>query len=142
MIDETGRRTWALVALGVGLLSLPLLAHHSFGDFYLESDSIEVEGVVVEFQYRSPHAWLHVSGTDRPFADEKIYSAEWVSTSQLDRQGIDKNFFKPGDRVRIWGSPSRNPNETRLHLKRIRRPNGWEWRPRGAAPASEAPTAR
>ena len=135
-------RWWLLVAAGIGLLCMPALAHHSFGEIYLESDSIEVEGVVVEFVYRSPHAWLHVSGTERAFGDEKIYSAEWVSTSQLERQGIDKNFFKPGDRVRLWGSPARNPTDTRMHLKRIRRSDGWEWRPRGAAPASEAPTAR
>ena len=60
--------------------------------------------------------------------EEKIYSAEWVSTSQLERQGIDKTTLKPGDNVRIWGSPSKNPSDNRMHLKRIERSDGWEWR--------------
>ena len=33
------------------------------------------------------------------------------------------------DFVRIWGSPSRDPNDGRIHLKRILRPSdGWEWK--------------
>ena len=63
--------------------------------------------------------------------------------SQLEREGIGRNFFRPGDRVRLWGSPARNPNDNRVHMKRLRRPDGWEWRPRRpAAPATGAPTAR
>lgn len=106
-------------------------AHHSFGAVYLETDSIEVEGTIVEFQFKNPHAWLHVRGGEAgAAAAEKVYAAEWVSTSQLERDGIDKTTLRPGDRVRIWGSPSRNPTETRMHLKRIERSDGWAWRGR------------
>ena len=91
-------------------------AHHSFGAVYLESDSVEIDGTIVEFQYKNPHTWIHVRGS------------EWVSTSQLERQGIDKTTLKPGDQVRIWGSPSKNPSDNRMHLKRIARSDGWEWK--------------
>ncbi len=124
------RWKWALIGLGVVLVCAPAVAHHSFGDLYLEQDNIEIEGVIVEFQYKNPHSWIHVSGTDAAFGPEKIYSAEWVSTSQLEREGITKNTLRAGDRVRIWGSPARNPTDTRVHLKRIRRADGWEWRGR------------
>jgi hypothetical protein len=118
----------ALVALAGALLAGPPLAgHHSFAKFYFESDSIEIEGSVVEFQYRAPHAWVHVQGQDS-FGRERTYAAEWSNPTRLERDGITKNTLKPGDQVRIWGSPSRDPNDNRIHLKRIERPRDkWKW---------------
>jgi hypothetical protein len=44
---------------------------------------------------------------------------------------MTKDTLKVSDFVRISGSPSRDPNDGRIHLKRIVRPSdGWEWRPR------------
>ena len=126
------RLSWLLVAIAAVFLCSPAAAHHSFGDLYLESDTIEIEGTIVEFQYKNPHSWVHVEGREG-LNDEKIYSAEWVSTSQLEREGITKNTLKAGDKVRIWGSPAKRITEPRMHLKRIRRSDGWEWRGRRAA---------
>jgi uncharacterized protein DUF6152 len=119
----------ALAAGGVILMpSARALAHHSFAVVYLEQDTIEIEGDVVEFQYRNPHAWIFVQGTEKGGLGEKIYAAEWVSVSQLDRAGIPKNFFKPGDQLRIWASPNKNPTDNRVRLKRMeRRSDGWKW---------------
>ena len=104
------------------------LAHHSFAVVYIEQDTIEIEGDVVEFQYKNPHAWVFVQGRERGLGDEKIYAAEWVSTSQLDRNNIDKKWFKPGDAVRVWASPNKNPTDNRVRLKRIeRKSDGWKW---------------
>jgi Family of unknown function (DUF6152) len=98
-------------------------AHHSFGEYYLESDTIEIEGRVVEFQYKNPHTWIHIDGQD-PFGRQMVYAAEWGSVSALERQGILKNTLKVGDRVRVWASPGRNPNDNRVRLKRIQLPDG------------------
>jgi uncharacterized protein DUF6152 len=121
-------RSWATLVLGAALvLSARLHAHHSFADYYIEADTIEIEGEVVEFQYKNPHSWIHVQGRDS-FGSEKIYAAEWASVSRLDRDGITKDFFKIGDRVRIWAAPNRNPNDNRIRLKRIeRRSDKWKW---------------
>jgi hypothetical protein len=97
--------------------------HHSFSEYYLESDTIEIEGRVVEFQYKNPHTWVHVEGQDA-FGRGTIYAAEWGSVSGLERQGILKNTLKVGDRVRVWASPNRNPNDNRVRLKRIQLPDG------------------
>ena len=116
-----------LIAGAVLLACAGLTAHHSFSEVYLEDDTIEVEGEIVEFQYRNPHSWIHVVGAD-PFGKQLTWSAEWVSTSRLEREGISRNFLRPGDMVRIWASPNRNPNDTRIRLKRIqRRSPRWEW---------------
>jgi hypothetical protein len=43
-------RRLACVGVAVLVLSAAAAAHHSFGAVYLESDSIEVDGQIVEFQ--------------------------------------------------------------------------------------------
>ena len=125
---EAGRHAWWRFALCVAMtLSAPLLAHHNFADVYLEADTFDFEGEVVEFQYRNPHSWIHVQAQDA-FGAQKIYSGEWVSVSRLEREGITKDFFKMGDRLRIWASPNRNPNDNRIRIKRIeRRSDRWRW---------------
>jgi hypothetical protein len=123
------RKCLALAVVAAVVSAAPLGAHHSFGAVYLESDMIEVDGTVVEFQYKNPHAWIHVNGSEKAgLGSDHVYSAEWVATSQLERLGIDKNSLKPGDKVRIWGSPSKNVNEFKMHLKRLEGPNGITWR--------------
>ena len=118
---------WALVLVGVMTLGAPLLGHHSFAAMYLEQDTIEVEGDVVEFQYKNPHSWIFVSGQEA-FGKAKIFAAEWASTSRLDRDGITRETLHVGDNVRIWASPGRDPNDNRIRLKRIeRRSDGWRW---------------
>ena len=117
----------ALGSVGVPFRA-PLLAHHSFAVSYIEADTIELDGDVVEFQYKNPHSWIFVQATEAAFGQAKIYAAEWVSPSQLERSGIDKKFFKPGDTLRIWASPNKNPGDNRVRLKRMeRRSDGWKW---------------
>ena len=120
-------RIWtALVLSSIVVLGAGLLAHHSFAVYYIEADTIDVEGDVVEFQYKNPHSWIFVQGREGS-GPAKIYACEWTSVSQLERAGITKTFFKPGDSLRIWASPNRNPNDNRIRLKRIERKDGWKW---------------
>jgi hypothetical protein len=127
-----GRSWWALALGGLMMIGGPvLLAHHSFATYYIEQDTIEIEGDIVEFQYKNPHAWIHILGQET-FGKPKTYAAEWGSTSQLDRNGITKTTLRAGDTVRIWASPSRDPNDNRVRLKRIERPSdGWKWGQQG-----------
>jgi hypothetical protein len=119
----------SFVLTGVALLWAPLLAHHSFAAYYLESDMIEIEGEVVEFQYKNPHCWLHVVGREG-LGQEKTYAAEWANPTRLERDGITGKTLRSGDIVRIWASPSRNPNDNRVHLKRLERRDGFKWEQR------------
>ena len=57
------RSWWALVLCGFAVLSAPVLGHHSFAVYYLEADTIDIDGEVVEFQYKNPHAWIIMQGT-------------------------------------------------------------------------------
>ena len=67
-------RSWTMAILCVAMvLSARLQGHHNFADIYLEADTIDVEGEVVEFQYRNPHSWIHIQAQDT-FGAPKVYS--------------------------------------------------------------------
>lgn len=127
VLTRSWRSWWALVLVGVAILCVPLLGHHSFSLYYLEEDTIEVEGDIVEFQYKNPHSWIHVMSQEG-FGRPKVYAAEWASPTRLERDSITKNTLRVGDSVRIWASPNRDPYDNRIRLKRIeRRSDGWKW---------------
>ena len=121
------RRT--LLALGITTLvaGTPAGAHHSFSRYYLEDQSVTIEGEVREFRYRSPHAGLlFMAGS--PEGRMMTYEAEWSNPRRLSGQGITKDTLKPGDFVVVTGSPGRPGSENKVHLKGIRRPaDGWSW---------------
>ena len=127
-------RKWLSLTMAIAVLAgagSRLAAHHSFAAAYLEDDLIEVAGEIVEFRSENPHSWLFVRGAEAGGAGvTKVYGAEWVGTAALERQYIEKDTLKPGDRVRIWGSPSKNPSDAKIHLKGIERSDGWKWQGR------------
>jgi hypothetical protein len=124
-------RTWIILTVGVLAAALPAYGHHSFAAYYLEDQSIAVEGDLVQIDYLNPHAWLHLAAADKSGQVQKV-SGEWSNPGRLNSQGITKDTLKPGDRLIFTGSPSRDPAEYKMHLKRIERPSdGWKWIGRG-----------
>jgi len=120
-------KRWLLTLTGALLVCAPLVAHHSFATYYLEDDTMEVEGEVIEFQLVNPHAWVHLLGREA-LGPPKRYAAEWASRSRLGSDGITKDTIRAGDVVRIWAAPNRNPSDNRIRLKRIeRQADGWKW---------------
>ena len=114
--------TLALIALGA-----PAAAHHSFAAFYFEDQSVSIEGVVTEFHYVNPHTWVYISAADDT-GIQRIVGAEWSNPARLAQAQIRKDTIKPGDRVIITGSPARDTQESKIHLKRIvRLSDGWTW---------------
>ena len=123
-------RTLLVVVAGALASSLSVAAHHSFSAAYFEEQSVTIRGELVEFEYRSPHAWVHVDVAEAGGQTQR-YSAEWANPNRLGQQGVGHDTLKPGDQVVIVGSPGRPGNEFKLHLKGIERPaDGWTWRRR------------
>jgi hypothetical protein len=116
------------VALALGVLAgVTAAGHHSFGAFYFEDQSVSIEGDVQEFRYVNPHAWVYISARDLDGVIRSV-GLEWANPGRLNQQGIHKDTLKPGERVIVTGSPSRDPLEYKMHLKRIERPaDGWRW---------------
>ena len=105
--------------------------HHSFAAYYLEDQTVTIAGDLMAFEYRNPHASVRVGAVDNAGRLQQV-NAEWANPGRLNQQGISKDTLKPGERLILTGSPSRNPSEYRMHLKRIERPaDGWTWVGRG-----------
>jgi Family of unknown function (DUF6152) len=118
-----------LLALSLGALTAVASpsAHHSFSAEYFEEQKISIEGDVVAFELKNPHAWLHLSVVDEN-GKRETYSAEWSNPARLKQAGFSVDSFKPGDRLILTGSPARDPSEHRIHLRTIQRPSdGWKW---------------
>jgi len=129
----------AIVMCVLLLAGAPLQAHHSFATYYHEDQSVTIEGVVLEFDFRAPHAWVYFNVPDAQ-GQARRFSAEWANPNRLSRDAITRETLKPGDRVVITGSPGRTASENKIHLKRIERPaDGWRWS--GGRPAAGRPAA-
>jgi hypothetical protein len=101
------------------------LAHHSFAAIY-SPGSQTIEGVVVQFQFRDPHSFIHVS-VRTPDGDVR-YEVEWRGAAQLTRQGVTRLTLSPGDYLIITGNPSRTPQDHWLRASSLRRPqDGFAW---------------
>ena len=120
------KRLLLILALAA-VAGIPVYAHHSFAAYYFEERTVSIQGELVEFDYRSPHAWVHLMAKDEK-GEVQRFSAEWANPNRLAQQKITKDTLKPGDYVIVSGSPGRTPSEYRVHLKRIERPaDGWKW---------------
>ena len=106
-------------------------AHHSFAATYLEEQMVTVEGDIVQFLYRNPHSFVHLTVKEKDGSISR-YTIEWGGTGQLGAQGVGKDTLKVGDHVIISGNPGRNPADKRVRLLSLlrRRDNyGWGRRP-------------
>ena len=73
--------------VSVATAGVPASAHHSFAAEYFEEQSVSIEGELVQFEYRSPHAWVYVMGKDSNGQMQR-FAAEWSNPNRLARQGI------------------------------------------------------
>jgi hypothetical protein len=116
--------SFAIVALAIYAQGF---AHHSFAATYLETESATIEGQLVQFQLRNPHAYVHVV-VKEPDGSTTRWVVEWGSPTQLSGTGVTQNTLKPGDHVIISGNPGRDPANHRLRLLTLRRPkDGLSW---------------
>lgn len=100
------RTVSSLLAVGLTVGSLPLLAHHGTGASYFQDRTIQVKGKVTEFLWRNPHSALFIDVTEGEFKG-KNYAVELNSPGVMTRQGWTKKQFQPGDEVIINVHPSK-----------------------------------
>jgi hypothetical protein len=87
----------AFVATVVLLGTVPALAHHSYAEFDRDR-KVTLTGVVKEFQWNNPHAWIQIV-----VVDEKGRQTEWGvecgSPNMMARTGWKSSTVKAGDKV-------------------------------------------
>lgn len=97
-------------------LAAPVLAHHSFAPFD-RTREVTLSGVVKEFQWNNPHAWIQIVVTD-----DKGRQTEWGlecgSPNMMARTGWKRTTLKPGDKVVAVGNPLKDgrPNASLVRI--------------------------
>jgi hypothetical protein len=125
-----GSRSIMIIVGGLigALLSVAVAhAHHSFTATYDESITVKVEGQLVQFMFRNPHAWVHVMAPDENGVMQR-WGVEWGGAGALSGQGVTRDSLKAGDRVVITGNPGRNAADHRVRMRTLLRPSdGFGW---------------
>lgn len=120
-------RTSLATLIGGLLLAAGAGAHHSFTATYDESQEVRIEGTLVAFHFRNPHASVDVIVEDED-GQRQRWGIEWGGAGQLAGQGVQRDTLKAGDHVIITGNPNRNPAEHRLRMRSLLRPSdGYGW---------------
>jgi hypothetical protein len=91
---------WATAASSMGV------AHHSTAMFEREA-KVTLVGVVKEFQWTNPHAWIQVTAPG-PEGKPAEWSVECGSPNTLSRQGWKASMLKPGDKISIVVNPMKD----------------------------------
>ena len=97
------------------------LAHHSPVVFD-HTKQVTIVGTVTEFNWSSPHAWMHIDVADK---DGKTYNwgVEMNPASLLAKAGWKATTIKPGDKVEVLVYPLRNDEKGGQYIS-IKLPDG------------------
>ena len=102
-------------------------AHHSYAATYDVTHEIKIEGKLVQFVYRNPHSFVHVTSKDEAGTPQR-WAVEWSGTTQLNNAGVNKESLRVGDVVVITARPSRVTGEFRALMLTLKRPSdGFTW---------------
>jgi len=94
------------VAASLLLGTIPAEAHHSFALFDV-TKSVMLEGKVKEFEWTNPHSWIHLVVLG-PNNQPEEWIIELPAAATLARDGWNKNYVKPGERLSLRINPLKN----------------------------------
>ncbi len=125
------KRTMILFALAAGILvfGMTAFAHHSIGATYDGTKEVKLVGKIVEFDFRNPHAFVHVEAPDAAGKMQR-WAVEWGGAGALGSQGVTRTTLKAGDEVTITGNPARNAAAGVYRVKMntlFRKSDGFGW---------------
>lgn len=96
------RSLWPLSLLA---LAPAALAHHSFAPHFDSSKPVSLEGRVIRFDARNPHAYLHIEVNAE--GETQTWVCESHGVTMLARNGVTRDILAPGTRVTVEGSAAR-----------------------------------
>lgn len=81
-------------------------AHHSSAPHFDSTQEISIEGIVTEWAFVNPHAYIYLDVTDEN-GEVLNWRCEGSSSTSLGRNGYSEETFIPGQQIGIVGSPAR-----------------------------------
>jgi hypothetical protein len=97
----------AILVASLAILAItPLSAHHARPEYdrYVQTT---ITGTVKEFRLVNPHAWIHISVTQKDGTVED-WSFEGGSVGRLNRVGWSGDMLMPGDNISVTFNPRRD----------------------------------
>lgn len=107
----SSKKSLPLLVIGLtSFFNLPsATAHHSFAPHFDSSKPVFISGVVIKFEARNPHAYVHVEAEDENGL-KQTYRCESHGVTMLERNGINRDTLSPGQEISVRGSQHRrNP---------------------------------
>jgi hypothetical protein len=129
----TVARPSAPLACALLLGAFTVEAHHSISGMYDSRRDVRVEGVVTQFEFINPHAFITLEVREASRAPQQ-WRVELDDRGELSDIGMTAQTLQPGDRVIVLGSPARR-EANRLYLGRLDRPaDGYSFEQVGGRP--------
>jgi len=99
-------KSLSLAGMAVAIFASPAFAHHSFAMFDADS-KMTLEGIVKEFQWTNPHAWIMLTVANAEGRPEP-WAIELNGPSGLVRQGWKPKTLTPGMPIELTIHPLRD----------------------------------
>jgi hypothetical protein len=124
------RNLTLLVLAGMLIFGTMAYAHHSIGATYDGTKEVKLVGKIVQFDFRNPHAFVHVEAPDAAGKMQR-WAVEWGGAGALGGQGVTRNTLKAGDEIIITGNPARASVANAIHRVKMntlfRKKDGFGW---------------
>ena len=95
-----------VMAGGLMISALPMLAHHSFSAEYDRAKNVSLKGTVTKVEWMNPHARFYLDVADG--GKTTNWEFELGSPNGLMRQGWTAHSLKIGDVVSVTGSQAKD----------------------------------
>jgi len=124
-----------VIALGVLLLAVPLLAHHGGTSLYDTSKEITADATVTEFQWTNPHVQIGLDAKDNN-GKVKHWLLEASSPPVLVNRGWNRKSVQVGDMIKVTFNPAKSGSSVGRLLKLVRA-DGKEFGSVGLGPSEQ-----
>jgi hypothetical protein len=109
------RRALFGAAMGLLLISHPVLAHHGIANFQMGQVST-IKGTVVDYELINPHVQISVK-VEQEGGKVVEWNVEGVSLNMMVRAGFKRDSMKAGDIVSVTGHPGKDGKPILLLMK-------------------------
>ncbi len=110
-------KRWILFgcAMGLILVSRPVLAHHGSANFQMDQVST-IKGTVVDYELINPHVQIFLK-VEQEGGKAVDWNVEGVSLNMMVRAGFKRDSLKAGDTISVTGHPGKNGKPVLLLMK-------------------------
>ena len=115
-------RTWLFAIPAIALYVTDALPHHSFSPVYDDKRTVTVVGVVTQFKFANPHAFMSMDVIDESGKVAK-WTVEFAGRLNLSNYGWTVDTIKSGERVTVTGNPTHTGSD-RLYFRKLVRADG------------------